>query len=186
MDFVLGNTVNFSAFDWQSFSTLATGFLAVGAAWLVGKKQITISNEQKAILERQVDLEESKLRSDLFKQRFETSELAADLLINITEAIHESKSIERERLFLLRMRESMFLFSDDNVYKFLKDIKKLRDKVRENLILQAQTTSDRTQIQRLQGEILEHKSRSLEMLDELPTVFGKDLSILSVKTDNES
>jgi hypothetical protein len=57
-------------FSWEAFATLATGIGAVVAAIVVGLRQAGISDRQSRILERQVGLDELKLRSDLFDRRF--------------------------------------------------------------------------------------------------------------------
>lgn len=59
-----------TAFTWEAFATLATGVLAVGAAFYVGHRQTTISDQQRKILAKQVDLDAFRLRNELFEKRF--------------------------------------------------------------------------------------------------------------------
>ena len=55
--------IYWSAFSWEAFATLATGLAAVGGAvWILMRQQLS--------LDRQVELQELKLRSDLFDRRF--------------------------------------------------------------------------------------------------------------------
>ena len=72
--------INWSAFDWQSFATLATGALAVGGAVIVGLRQLRIAERQNAILTKQTDLAELTLRHDLFDRRAAIYDAASDYL----------------------------------------------------------------------------------------------------------
>ncbi|WP_157132630.1 hypothetical protein [Novosphingobium nitrogenifigens] len=172
--------VHWCSFDWQSFSTLATGFAAVVGAVCVGMKQAGISRKQTDILDRQVELEEAKLRADLFERRMETYEVAADFVFHIS-SIPETdpKAEERIQRFAQKMRESQFLFSDKNVYKNMKEFwekgnKARADKEFEFLDDKFGGDHDQDRFER----ILKYPIWSLETLDALADIFRKDLSIL--------
>ena len=55
MNFVLGDTIDFTRLTWEAFATFLTGVLAVGGAIAIGLRQT-------AILRRQVDLQQLELR----------------------------------------------------------------------------------------------------------------------------
>lgn len=112
--------IHWAAFDWQSFATLATGTLAVGAAFLVGKRQIAISEKQAALLERQTRLEEISIRGELFDKRYTVFERARDYVMHV---IHHAEVAEGEvrNSFLMAMNESRFLFAP-SVHSKLEEI----------------------------------------------------------------
>ena len=56
-------SIAWCSLTWEAFATLLTGGLAVGAATVVGVRQLAISR-------RQIALEEHKFRVDLFDERF--------------------------------------------------------------------------------------------------------------------
>lgn len=72
--------INWIAFDWQSFATLFVGIAAIGGATLVGLKQAKIAKNQNDILHRQVRLEETRLRSELYNRRMAVFEEVASYM----------------------------------------------------------------------------------------------------------
>lgn len=56
-------------FAWDTLATLFRGVAAVVAAGIIGWRQSIIMAEQTAIARGQVDLEQMKLRADLFDRR---------------------------------------------------------------------------------------------------------------------
>ena len=104
-----------SAFDWQSFSTLTTGFLAVAGAVVVGWRQVGIAERQAAsqetqtaILKKQAELAELSLRRELWEKRFEVfSATSAFLLDALDDTYDPQVGIE----FLKQSARSEFLFS---------------------------------------------------------------------------
>jgi len=118
--------IQWCQFDWQSFATLTTGLAAVLGAVIVGWKQVgiadrqaNISEHQSGILGRQVDLEETKLRAELFQRRLETFEITADFILHIMELPQTDEADTRTKSFCSKMRESQFLFSNPEVYPTL-------------------------------------------------------------------
>jgi hypothetical protein len=75
--------INWCAFTWEAFATLATGAAAVGGATFIGLRQLKITGQQAGIaarqtdvasrqadiLEHQVQVDRAKLRADLFDRR---------------------------------------------------------------------------------------------------------------------
>ena len=97
-----GDLVDWHAFDWQSFSTLMTGGLAVLAAYVVGRRQTEIQS-------RQANIQEAALRSDLFDRRYKVFERAEQFLREILQHA-DDPSPETQRDFVVAMGESRFLF----------------------------------------------------------------------------
>lgn len=69
--------IDWSGFSWEAFATLAAGLLgfiagggAIIGAVIVGRRQATILLEQTAIQARLSNIEELKLRTELFEDRF--------------------------------------------------------------------------------------------------------------------
>lgn len=102
--------IDWAAFDWQSFATLTTGTLAVGAAFVVGKRQTAIAEKQTALLEWQTRLEEISVRGELFDKRYSVFERARDFVMHI---IHHAEVAEGElrNEFLMALNETRFLFA---------------------------------------------------------------------------
>lgn len=102
--------INWSAFSWEAFATLATGILAVGAAIYVGRRQVAISDRQSRILERQTNLDALRYRSELFERRFEVYEATARFLGGImTHADEPERDVQMR--FLAAVDASRFLFA---------------------------------------------------------------------------
>jgi len=98
-----GGVIDWYAFDWPSFATLATGVLAVGAALIVGWRQARI-------LDRQAALQEFALRSDLFNRRYKVLESTEKFLREILQHA-DDPSVETTREFQMAIGEARFLFS---------------------------------------------------------------------------
>ncbi len=105
----LPSPIYWTGFSWEAFATLATGLTAVAAAWWVGQKQTAISRRQTEILARQVDLDNSRLRSELFDKRFEVYQ---DIEGVISEVARQGgpPDWEHQRRYLAAMHRSKFLF----------------------------------------------------------------------------
>ncbi len=97
-------SVEWSAFSWEAFATLTTGFLAVGGAIAVGLRQTRI-------LERQTTLQEQSVRSDIFDRRYKVFERVERFLLEICQSADDPTK-ETERDFLISMGEARFLFSE--------------------------------------------------------------------------
>lgn len=104
-------------FDWQSFSTLVTGFAAVGGATFVGwrqsqitKRQASIAEKQNEILSHQTQLERLALRNEMFERRYEVFASVEGLL---GEVAREGKPPDLPQLSVLwqAMGKSKFLFA---------------------------------------------------------------------------
>lgn len=94
--------IDWSAFTWDAFATLATGGAAVVAAYKVGKRQIDIQA-------RQTSLQEIALRSSLFDKRYQVFENSRAFLGYILREA-EAPDAETERQFMVAIGESRFLF----------------------------------------------------------------------------
>lgn len=94
--------IDWEAFTWEAFATLATGGAAVVAAYKVGKRQIDIQA-------RQTSLQEIALRSSLFDKRYLVFENTRAFLGYILREAN-SPDPETERQFIVSIGESRFLF----------------------------------------------------------------------------
>lgn len=98
--------------DWPSLSTLIAGALAVGAAVLVGFRQLTITRQQTSIAERQTRLAELTLRYQLFDRRMTVYNSTAEFLAAIVrDGTYPSR--ELEAAFLSALGTSRFLFPSE-------------------------------------------------------------------------
>jgi hypothetical protein len=105
--------IDWCAFTWEAFATLAAGLAAVIAAWRLGKRQI-------AIQEKQLYLQAQSLKSELFERRLQNYETVRDLLNNILSTPDDIDPHLQSRFFVA-LREARFLFSA-NVYERLDEI----------------------------------------------------------------
>ncbi|MBA4163506.1 MAG: hypothetical protein C0510_02555 [Erythrobacter sp.] len=96
--------IDWDAFSWEAFATLVTGVVAVAAAFVVGRRQLTIH-------EQQTRLQELELRSDLFDRRYAVYEKVRQFLLYIMQHA-QYPELELEQSFLTAMGESKFLFGD--------------------------------------------------------------------------
>ncbi|MBB5687656.1 hypothetical protein [Sphingobium boeckii] len=172
--------IHWCNFDWQSFSTLFTGIAAVVGAVIVGLKQTGISSKQTDILDRQVELEEAKLRADLFERRLETYEATADFVIHISSMPESDPKAEaRIQRFNSKMRESQFLFSDQNVYQTLLGFWDKGNAARLDRALSfAEHEEGRKHDPERTKRIMEYPTWSFQTADTLAELFRHDLSIL--------
>ncbi len=101
--------IDWSGFTWEAFATLVTGLAAVGAALVVGLRQLGIADRQREILERQVGFDEMKLRADLFDRRFRVYEATLRLVVQVVQRADKADS-EIERDFAVALDQSRLLF----------------------------------------------------------------------------
>ena len=94
-----------------------TGLAAVGAALSVGLRQTAISRKQNEILDRQTQLAELQLRSELFERRMACYHDARQYLGKIV-AHADKPDHESEFRFVSAMHDSQFLF-DESVHQHL-------------------------------------------------------------------
>lgn len=168
-----GGFIDWCAFDWSSFATLTTGLMAVGAAAYAGLKQLEI-------LSRQTQLEEVKLRADLFQKRMETYEAIKDFLLNFWPDPDKNPSDQDQMLRVsLKIRESQFLFSDPSIYETLKSYwEQVHDTqlVRKQIETDANLTLDERKA--AQAKLLAHPQWAEEKARNLPDLFRHDLKII--------
>lgn len=178
--------IHWCSFDWQSFSTLATGMAAVVGAVIVGLKQTEISRKQTDILKRQVELEDAKLRADLFERRLETYEATADFVMNVWATPNDDAEADaRIKRFNMKMRESQFLFSDQNVYRRLYEFWEIGNKARHNSTLLSAEREQRLKYDPERTEkMMDYQSWAFETAASLAELFRIDLSISP--PDNQS
>src|SRR5690606_10330340 len=108
--------IYWTEFTWDAFSTLATGLGAVIAAVIVGlrqagiaDRQTSISHQQTKVLAKQVDLDELKLRSDLFDRRLQIYYYTGRY-IEAQMTNDGAPDVETRNDFLLSMNSARFLF----------------------------------------------------------------------------
>ena len=171
--------IHWCSFDWQSFSTLATGIAAVVGAVIVGLKQTEISRRQTDILKRQVELEDAKLRADLFERRLETYEATADFVINIfADPAYDAETNARIKRFNIKMRESQFLFSDQNVYRTLQEFWEVGNRARaDRAHLSAEREEGLPHDPERTKRLTEYPNWAFKTADSLAELFRIDLSI---------
>ncbi|MFO0437668.1 MAG: hypothetical protein ACK5YD_03995 [Phenylobacterium sp.] len=119
--------IDWIAFTWEAFATLATGAGAVAAAVVIGLRQSAIAGRQAAIadrqsriLEKQVHLEELKLRSELFERRFAVYQATRSFCsVIMAHADEPEQKVQQE--FLTALDQSKFLFRP-SVHDDLKEL----------------------------------------------------------------
>ena len=97
--------INWCGFTWEAFATLVTGFLAVGGAFLIGRRQMKIQGKQ-------VELQDLALKSDLFERRYAVYERVRKFTIQAM-SISEHQDRESEQQFLSARGEAEFLFDNE-------------------------------------------------------------------------
>ena len=182
--------IQWCQFDWQSSATLTTGLAAVIGAVFVGwkqagiaERQADISEQQTSILGRQVELEEAKLRADLFQKRLETYEVTADFALHIAEIpATDPKAEERIRAFASKLQESRFLFSQPTVYQTLKDFWEKGNAARVDRATSIAEHNDgvRHDPDRTK-RLMEYPIWALNTVETLAALFEPDLSILATR-----
>ena len=67
--------IYWTAFKWEAFATLMTGFIAVAATWSVGRRQIDILGKQNSdareASNRDFAIREQSFRIDLLNHRYD-------------------------------------------------------------------------------------------------------------------
>jgi hypothetical protein len=105
--------IDWCAFTWEAFATLATGLAAVVAAYLIGRRQVQIQQAQ-------THLQERSLRFQLLDRRYSVFDRTEALLLEIVRTA-KGPSRECERNFLIAKGEARFLF-DNSVLIGLQEI----------------------------------------------------------------
>ena len=119
-----GGLIDWCAFTWEAFATLVTGLLAVGGASLIGFGQMKIQ-------EKQVDLQDLALRSDLFERRYSVYERVREFVVEICQTA-DSPEWETQQNFFVAKGEAKFLFDDkvvegvDEIWKRACDFRALK------------------------------------------------------------
>ena len=132
--------IDWTAFNWEAFATLVTGFFAALAVLIIGlgqiriglvqadiqTKQAGISHRQTQLMERQTRLAEIDQRIVLFDRRMEIYAAFNNyLLAFVQEAAPPSADLHREMISALL--KARFLFQDE-VYRRLEVIEKRASK----------------------------------------------------------
>lgn len=99
--------------NWEAVATFTAGIAAVAGAVVIGFRQA-------AILDRQVEIEQLKVKTDLFDKRFSTYVATADFLTHVHPYM-EDPTKAKVHDWLLKCRESQFLF-DAPVYENLREV----------------------------------------------------------------
>ena len=108
-----GGFVDWCAFSWEAFATLATGLAAVIGAYSLGRRQIKILGRQTALQESQIKVAVFERRMDVFR--------AVEKLIHGVFHDGGPVSYELERGFVIAQQEARFLFANDT-NDFLKEV----------------------------------------------------------------
>jgi hypothetical protein len=177
--------IDWAAFSWEAFAALATGAGAVAGATWVGLRQVGISRRQTEILDRQVELEEAKLRAEMFDRRLQTYEAAADFLLNLGRQPNEDDGQElRISRFAQKLRESQFLF-ESRVYEGLSEIWEAGNQQRTDRAISIGNHADDMPYDRqLSQRIQDRTVWSLKRLNSLHELFEDDLNIMQIKPVN--
>ena len=183
-------SINWSGFDWQAFSTLATGALAVLGATIVGVRQTMISKRQNEILERQTELEELKLKSELYDRRMEVFDAVNTYIFD---ALYTMKyDPEMEARFQQAYLKSKFLFRD-SISRTIEEIAergvhyiglKLALARLENLKDSA-TEEDLQSLKNVREREKKLSPVLVKYLEDLPQIFGHELQ-LGTRTDPDA
>jgi len=88
--------IDWTAFTWEAFATLATGLAAVIAAFVVGLRQAAISQRQALILDRQVALAETALRGELYDRRIAIYDAVAESIERFLDDIREGRPLDSD------------------------------------------------------------------------------------------
>jgi hypothetical protein len=115
--------IDWNAFTWEAFSTLATGLAAVLAAIVIGlrqagiaHRQAEIADQQRKILGQQADTDSARLKGELFEKRFAVYEGVKSFLSAIVREGGDPGGIYAQG-FLVALDQSRFLYraqvSDD-------------------------------------------------------------------------
>ncbi len=160
-------------FPWEACATLVTGFLAVGGAVWVGKKQTHISMQQTEILKRQADVQHVAVQQALFDRRFAVHEATLAL---VEEAIRKRNfPDETDREFLTQREVARFLFTPKVVEKL--------DEIRNELIeleFQKNTAEDPKLRQQALAEVTRIvKGLRVKTPDQIAQIFLDETSITS-------
>lgn len=169
--------IDWSAFTWEAFATLATGFLAVGAAIYVGRRQTGIAERQTRIQAEQVALADLTLRAGLFDRRLAVYRTTFDFVGHVVTHA-ERPTRELERSFLDARSQASFLFFDP----VRQELKQIWDDVN------AYTALKLVSAHLLKTEGHHGSSESIERtyelltslsarLDKLDVVFGKEMAL---------
>lgn len=174
-------TVNWLAFDWQSFATLTTGISAVVGATIVGSRQVgitrrqaAIAEAQNAILARQVEIEAQKLQADLFERRLATFEVTSDFILDARSYYNHPNAAVRVK-FYAKLRESRFLFRSE-VFEGLDQIAQKAQGLWHALeAIESDKAHGFPHDAKNQGLAAQHSSWLLMRLGTLHELFGPDL-----------
>ena len=105
--------IYWTTFSWEAFAALATGLVAVIAAWRIGLKQI-------GIMDRQVASQELAVRIELYDRRYSVFDRARNFILRVMQHgdfITDVTAVS----FQLAVVESKFLFCQP-VYDGLNEI----------------------------------------------------------------
>lgn len=126
--------IYWSEFTWEAFATLSTGLAAVGGAVFVGlrqlaiaKRQTDITEGQTKILALQAQLEQMKIRSDLYDRRFAVFDATETYLVAVLNS-EKRATIDAQVAFAKAIDHSRFLF-EPAVFANLNGIRKDAEKL---------------------------------------------------------
>lgn len=101
--------IAWTSFSWDAFSTLMTGTLAVGGAYLIGRRQLRIQRRQTDIQQKLAELQELTLRTDNFDRRYSVFDRTYNFIFAIvSKGAFPSDDILQS--FIIAKGEAKFLF----------------------------------------------------------------------------
>lgn len=163
--------IEWSAFTWEAFATLATGVMAVGAAVWVGRRQL-------AIWERQNWLAEITLRHDLFERRMEVYDAVRVYLVKIMTEGRISPELGADTPLLQAMSKSTFLFRPEvggrlnHIWRQSMDLRLVQRRMEISLMSNGDYSAEDIATE---DGLLKWVG---EQLSELPDIFGPELRLV--------
>ncbi len=165
--------IDWAAFTWEAFATLFTGLAAVLAAAVIGWRQ-------SSIMDRQVEIQQQALRSDLFDRRMRNFETVQSIIRQVRNEPH-SLYISVIHQFHAAIDEAKFLFpqgvSDDllAIYNRMGDLHAIDAEIRAETIGQGHAGVE------LPQKKLEAIRALSEALDALPEIYA-DMRLFNAST----
>lgn len=186
MNFIFGDTIDFTRLTWEAFATFLTGIAAVGGAIAIGIRQTDIQR-------RQVELQQLELRRLLFDQRMPVYEATVAWITHILatgniparqlaeqsyirnnqDAAENARQAAIEREFVEAIERSRFVFSP-HVFEALERLWINGNELHYYKVAKPQDDAAR---KRNIDEAMRLHSWFAEQLTLLQAVFGDELKV---------
>lgn len=126
---------------WGAAATFVVGIAAVFGAVKVGLKQAAISARQTRILERQVEMERSKLAHELYEKRYRAYDASAALVVEAMSGMRPHPTEKIAVVFVAAKTEARFLFPES----VLDSMNEIWEKVQQHYALYRKMLDDHAQ-----------------------------------------